>query len=224
MTQKSDNNSLQTENNQALLLLGTHCPHCPAVLAALSDLVKTGELARLTVVNLEQSPEVAQQLGVRGVPWVRIGRFELEGLHSTAEYLQWLQCAQQPEGLREYIGHMLGEGQVKQILSLIRRDHASMAEVFELMRDADAKINLRLGIGVVMETFAAEAWFEQYIPELEKLCQHEDARVRADACHNLSLTGNPHVVPQLEAMLEDPSDEVREVAQDSLNVLRGESE
>ena len=30
----------------ALLLLSTHCPHCPAVLAALADLVKQGAIGR----------------------------------------------------------------------------------------------------------------------------------------------------------------------------------
>ena len=64
----------------AQLLLSTHCPHCPAVLAALADLVKQGAIGRLEAVNLEQHPEVGQALGVRSVPWIRVGRIELAGL------------------------------------------------------------------------------------------------------------------------------------------------
>ncbi len=219
MTEKSKHHSLPSKNPAALLLIGTQCPHCPAVITALTGLVKAGELARLEIVNLEQSPQLAQQLGVRSVPWVRIGYFELEGVHSPAEYRQWLQRAQQPGGMRQYIEHMLGDGQVQKVISLIAQDHAIMAELFELMRDADAKINLRLGIGVIMETFAAEPWFQSYIPALEELCQHPDARVRADACHNLALTENPQVIATLEKLLHDPSAEVREVAQDGLDEL-----
>ena len=40
----------------ALLLISTHCPHCPAMLTALADLVKQGTVGRLEVVNLEQRP------------------------------------------------------------------------------------------------------------------------------------------------------------------------
>ena len=64
----------------ALLLLGTHCPHCPQVLKALSELVKAGDIHKLEVVNVEQAPEIARELGVRGVPWIRVGEFTLTGM------------------------------------------------------------------------------------------------------------------------------------------------
>ena len=64
------------------MLLGTHCPYCPTVLKELGELVKSGVIGKLVVVNIEQHPEVARELGVRSVPWVRIGPFELEGLRS----------------------------------------------------------------------------------------------------------------------------------------------
>ena len=40
----------------ALLLISTRCPHCPAMLSALADLVKQGTIGRLEAVNLEQHP------------------------------------------------------------------------------------------------------------------------------------------------------------------------
>lgn len=190
-------------------------------MAVMSDLVKTGELASLEIVNLEQNPELAAELGVRSVPWARIGSFELEGLRSKAEYQQWIARAQQPDGVREYIETLLGDGEVSKVIKLIENDHDAMQWVFDLMLDPDAKINLRLGIGVLMEEFAASDWFTAYIPQLEKLCRHDDARVRADACHNLALTENPKVLPVLQSMLNDSSAEVREVAQDGLDALAG---
>ncbi len=220
MTQQQENNSLHSDARSALLLVGAHCAHCPVVLAIMSELVKSGELARLEVVNLEQSPEVATELGVRSVPWVRIGAFELEGVHSKAEYQQWVRLARQPDGMREYMEAMLGDGQVSKVIKLIEQDHSLMRWIFELMLDPDAKINLRLGIGVIMEEFAATPWFQPFIPELEKLCRHEDARVRADACHNLALTQNHDVLPILKNMLDDSSEEVREVAADGIESLQ----
>jgi thiol-disulfide isomerase/thioredoxin len=219
MAEKALKDILQPSGDRALLLVGTHCPHCPAVIMALSELVKAGELASIEIVNLEQRPDVAQQLNVRTVPWVKIGEFELEGLRSKAEFQQWITRARNAQGMQQYFEDLLAGGQVNKVVELINRDNAALQWVIELLRDADAKINLRLGIGVVMEEFASTQPFQQYIPTLEQLCQHEDARVRADACHYLALTENPSVVPVLQAMLNDANEEVREVAQDGLDEL-----
>ena len=93
---------IETARPDALLLLTSTCPYCPTVLAALSDLVKSGDIGRLEVVNIGTRPEIAQQYGVRTVPWMRIGPFELEGLRSPAELKQWVERAGTPEGLAEY--------------------------------------------------------------------------------------------------------------------------
>ncbi|MDZ7585953.1 MAG: thioredoxin family protein, partial [Thiobacillus sp.] len=86
----------------ALLLISTHCPHCPAMLAALADLVKQGTIGRLEAVNLEQRPEVGQALGVRSVPWLRIGRIELAGVHGKAELAGWAAKADSEAGLADW--------------------------------------------------------------------------------------------------------------------------
>ena len=68
----------------ALLLLAPGCPHCPAVLEGLSGLLKEGVIGRLEAVNAAIHPERAAELGVRTVPWARIGPFELEGEQTPA--------------------------------------------------------------------------------------------------------------------------------------------
>ena len=222
--QKNITSDMELSANDAppkvLMLMGTHCAFCGPMMQMLTELMKAGHMAELQIVNIEQNPEYAARLGVRSVPWVRIGAFDLEGAHSKAEYQRWLKLAQQPEGVRDYMEAMLGDGQVSKVIKLIKQDHNLMRWIFELMRDPDAKINLRLGIGVIMEEFAATPWFQPFIPELEKLCRHEDARVRADACHNLALTENRELLPILKNMLDDTSEEVREVAADGIESLQ----
>ena len=46
------------------------------------------------------------------------------------------------------------------------------------------------------------------------------ARVRADACHYLALTGKQKVLPVLQAMLQDDDPQVREVAAEGLAARR----
>jgi thioredoxin-like negative regulator of GroEL len=201
---------------EALMLLGTHCPHCPAVLASLSELVKQGVISKLEVVNLEQRPEIAAELGVRSVPWVKIGPFELTGLHSKAELQSWAQQAGTEQGMAQYFEQLLGEGEVNRVLAMVAADHSLLHALIGLVSDADARINARLGAGVVMEEYEGTEELLALIPELAELTRHADARVRSDACHYLSLTHDESVIQYIEPLLADDHHEVREVAEESL--------
>jgi len=72
----------------ATAYIGTHCPHCAAVLAHLNILIKEGELAELNIINLHASdPMLARQHNIRSVPVVRISEHELAG-NQTIEALR----------------------------------------------------------------------------------------------------------------------------------------
>jgi len=204
---------------QALMLLGTLCPHCAAVLNSLSELIKQGVISQLEVVNLEQRPEIAQKLGVRSVPWVKIGQYELTGLHSLAELQAWAELAGSEQGMTRYFEQRLGEGEVKQVLEMIGKDPDLLHALIGLVRDADAKINARLGVGVIMEEYEGKAALQVLVAELGELTVHADARVRSDACHYLSLTHDASVGQYIEPLLDDDDAEVREVAEESLAEL-----
>lgn len=127
--------------------------------------------------------------------------------------------SQPGEGAATYFSEVLAEGHVGKVLDIISHQHELMSVVITLLADAEAKINIRLGIGVIMEEFAAHDWFVDFISQLGELSQHSDARVRSDACHYLSLTGNASAAPYIEALLDDNNEEVREVAKESLEEL-----
>ncbi|WP_273439105.1 thioredoxin family protein [Sedimenticola selenatireducens] len=202
------------------MLLSTHCAHCPSVLNSLAELVKQGVLGKLEVINLEQRPEVARQLGVHSVPCVRIGPFELTGQRSLAEFRQWAQTSATHEGVRDYIETMLAEGEVERVLTMIAKDAGVMARVIELLDFADEKLNVRLGIGVIMEEYEGRSLLQEYIPQLGKLTQHADPRVRGDACHYLALTHSSNAREFVRKLLHDENADVREVAEESLPTLR----
>ena len=201
------------------MLLGTQCPHCPYVLASLSDLVKKGVLSRLEVVNLEQRPDIAQELGVQSVPWVRIGQFELTGLRSKSELEEWIEKANTSAGDTKYIEELLAEGKVNQVLGMIEKDNQLLQALLQLIADGDAKINARLGVGVIIEEYEGRPELTALIPGLGELTRSEDARVRSDAAHYLSLTHDVSVKTFIEPLLEDSHAEVREVAEESLAEL-----
>ncbi|MEE8428648.1 MAG: HEAT repeat domain-containing protein [Gammaproteobacteria bacterium] len=212
----SDN---RLDSPDALMLLGTHCPHCPAVLQGLSELLKSGELGSLKVVNIEQRPEIAKELGVRSVPWVRIGLFELAGLHTRAEYRRWAQRVGTKAGLAAYLNELLAAGKIDPVVTLLAKDHSHFVALLVLLTDPDTKLNVRVGIGAVMEYLQAGELLQSMVMPLGELTRHTDARVRSDACHYLGLSGSQKALPFIRPLLDDPSDEVKEIAQDTLELL-----
>jgi glutaredoxin len=205
----------------ALLLLSTHCPHCPAVLAALADLLKQGTISRLEAVNLEQRPEIGQALGVRSVPWLRIGRIELAGVHGKAELAEWAAKADSEAGLADWFHMLLKEGQLPRAQVLVEADPTLLAAVLPIVGNVEASLNVRLGAGVLLETFAGSDTLRALLARLGELSQHVDARVRADACHYLGLTADGAAKIWLEPRLEDDDADVREIAAESLQALSG---
>jgi hypothetical protein len=203
----------------ALLLVSTHCPHCPAMLTALAELLKQGAIGRLEAVNLEQRPEVGQALGVRTVPWLRLGRIELAGAHSKTELADWAAKADSEAGIADWFHLLLKEGQLPRVQALIEAEPALLAAVLPIVGNVDASLNVRLGAGVLFETFAGSATLRKLIPSLGELSQHADARVRADACHYLGLTQDSAAKPWLDARLDDEDADVREIAAESVQAI-----
>jgi thiol-disulfide isomerase/thioredoxin len=205
----------------ALLLISTHCPHCPAMLSALADLLKQGTIGRLEAVNLEQRPELGQTLGVRSVPWLRLGRIELAGVHAKAELAEWAAKADSDAGMADWFHLLLKEGQLPRVQALIEAEPDLLAAVLPIVGNVEASLNVRLGAGVLFETFAGSDILRRLIPSLGELSQHADARVRADACHYLGLTGDAAARAWLDARMADEDADVREIAAESLQGISG---
>lgn len=209
-----------TQAPNALFFLSSQCPHCPVVLAGLSDLVKRGVIGRLEVVNLEQHPQDAQALNVRSVPWLRIGPFELTGARTAAELETWAHRAVSAEGMSDAFHDLLKQGGLAQVLALIQADPARLSALLPIVANPEASLNVKLGVGVVFEDYAGSPDLLALVDDLGALTRHADARVRADACHLLSLTPAEAARPWLQAGLQDVDADVREIAAESLNVIQ----
>lgn len=203
----------------ALLLLSTQCPHCPTVLEGLADLVKQGLIGRLEVINTIARPDIAQQLGVRTVPWIKLGDFELEGLHSPAELRRWAERVDSDSGIGAYYTNLFKQGQLSKALAVIRKHPHHMPAVVALAADPDTELTVRIGVSALMEDAAGSALLQGQLPAFADLARHTDPRVRSDACHFLALTRHEAARVPLKQLSNDPERAVREVATDSLEEL-----
>lgn len=211
--------SVVNSSPSILMFMGTQCTFCGPMMQMLTEFMKAGRIAELRVVNIEANPELARQYGIRSVPWLQIGPFELAGSRSKQELLLWIERASSFEGLSEYLEEVLSEGKMEYANKLIKRYPQALENVIDLMADPEAKINVRLGVGVIIEDMATSDAFKRVIPRLIEYLSNDDARIRGDACHYLSLTKDVSYVPAIKKLLSDENEEVREIAQDSLDDL-----
>jgi HEAT repeat protein len=207
----------------ALLFITPTCPHCPVVLQGLSELVKQAAIGKLTVVNVAAHPEIAEEYGVRAAPWLRLGPFTLTGAHTPAELKQWVEWCDSDAGMVNYIEQLLKDGSIKPAGEFIAEDTQRLKHLLSFMADPGKSLNVRAGASALLESYHDAAPLQQLLPLLAELSKHADHRVRADACNLLGQTGSAAARPWLETCLKDSSEEVREIAAESLLLLDTQS-
>ncbi len=213
------NAGTKTAVPEALLLIAPGCPHCPVVLEGLSTLVKDGTVGRLEVINIAAQPEQAQTLGVRTVPWARIGPFELEGLRSAEELRRWAKQVNSREGMAAYLDELLKGGQRQKVEEMVRDEPAYLDNLVELLGGQATSINTRIGIMATFEELEGSGLASAVVNHLGELTKNSDARIRIDACHALSLTESDDALPILRTNLKDSDADVREAAQEAIDKL-----
>ncbi len=204
------------KNPDALLLIAPGCPHCPAIMKALSELLKSGELARLDMVSIVDHPEMARQAGTRSVPWLRIGPFELEGQQTPAELRQWVEHARSESGAGSYLSQLLSNRKLDKATTLVRDNHAYLAACVNLIADLQTPMGVRIGIGAIFEELGHKGLLAPVVDELGSLTRSKEVQVRADAAHYLGLDGSAAAIAYLHPLLKDDNREVREIAAESL--------
>jgi thiol-disulfide isomerase/thioredoxin len=203
------------------MLLGTHCPYCPTVLKSLIELVKTGAVGKLEAVNIEQHPDIARALGVRSVPWVRIGPFELEGLRSEKELRTWAEIAGTETGYASYLDELLSTGKIDRAIKLVQSNPDTIKALLLLFSNPETQLNTRIGISAIIESLAGTELLQGIVDRLGELSRHDDPRIRGDAAHYLGLTGSGKAMAYLERLVDDDSDaNVGAVARESLDLLK----
>lgn len=112
------------------------------------------------------------------------------------------------------------EGQLKNVLAAVEKVPKALADLLPILANPEANMNVRFGASAVLERYAGTPALQALLPALGLLAGHGDHRVRADACHILGLSGSPEAIKYLEARLDDPDAEVREIAAEGLEELQ----
>jgi hypothetical protein len=178
-----------------------------------------GLLGRLAVINIEQSPEVAQQYGVRSVPWLQLGDFVFDEVIAPAELDGWIAQVREGGGESQYITHLLERGMLVKAIDWLEKGNATLKAIIPVLADPEAKMNVRLGVGAILEHFEDSQAIRAILPDLLALLSDSNPAIRTDVCHYLSLTHSSDAVEALQKMLNDEDQQVRQVAEESIEAL-----
>ena len=203
----------------AVLLISTACPHCAKMLQVMCEWIKDGSIGQLKVINIASAPDSAKEFGVRTVPWLRLGTFELNGAHTESELRTWLHQAQSPHGMIFYIDQLLENNQLNKVSQLIRQEPAYLHQLVALIAIPDTSMKVQLGISALFEEFAATEILSSIVGELGTLSHHNSPNIRADVAHYLAMTGSKDAIPYLNQLAHDDNQDVREIAAESLIIL-----
>jgi len=207
----------------ATLYIATGCAHCPAVLQGLGELLKQGTIGRLEVINIAAHPQIAREQGIRSVPWIRIGPFDLQGSYSTTQLREWVERVGSDQGLRDYLAELIESQRLDEALQQARSDPHWLELAVDMIADLETPMGVRIGIGAMFEDLADTHQLNPALPGLKALLNAPESQVRADAAYYLGLTHDPEVLEWIEPLLEDENAEVREIAGEALEGHRPES-
>jgi len=208
-----------TQAPSAKILITPQCPHCPGVISALVTLLKTGKIGKLEIINIIEHPEIAQQNGVRSVPWTQINSLDLSGALTGKELEKWVAVATEQQQ-SDYLTHLLETDRLQQAVEQIKSNPQQLPDLLMLLNDLETPMAVRIGIGAVLEEFEATPLINAAIEPLLSMLASEHQQIRADAAHYLSLTADKEVIPALEPLLHDSAPEVREIAAETIGELR----
>jgi HEAT repeat protein len=115
--------------------------------------------------------------------------------------------------LKKVIKDFLEMGHVENIVAMFRRDPRYYAWTGEILDDE--RFNVRLGVSVLFEELQPlqPERLVLAIPSLASLLQSASALIRGEAINVLGIIGTDEAITLVRQMLDDPSPQVREMAE-----------
>lgn len=202
-----------------LLATAPGCPYCPTMKQQLEKLSARGLIADLKIIDISQNNEVAAKYNIRSVPWLKIGDLVFTGMQTLAELEHWLTRASTDQGIRDYLSQELESGQLAAVEQALQAHPEWLAIAVTLIADMEAPMQSRIGLSALIETTKDQSLLQTILPKLIDYTQHDDPRVRGDACHLLASVDSDESRQSLQKCLQDSDPEVREIAEESLASL-----
>jgi hypothetical protein len=205
------------------LFVATGCSHCPVVLNELSEQLKKGQIASLTITNIAVDNKKAEELNIRSVPWFSLEHNNtfmiFSGNHTPKEIQEWVTNSQSEEGMHKYIEEYLSNGHLITIVQAIEIKPEIFSVIISMLEDDETSMNVRIGLDALIENFTATDILNKYTASLKKIACSENTRLQIDALHYIALTGEKKNKTFLQEKTEHENLQVKEAAVEALETL-----
>lgn len=114
---------------------------------------------------------------------------------------------------KKVIGNFLDMGHAENIIAMIKNDDSIYNWIGELL--IDERFNVRLGLAIVLEELKESEPEKTLlaIPSLLQCLENPEPLYRGEAISLLGIINDKNTLPQIKAHLNDPSPQVREMAE-----------
>lgn len=223
MNNLAKNTTSPKQHLTAELFIATGCAHCPTVMNELGDLLKSGKLGSLNISNIAIDNESAAALNIRSVPWFSLTNTHssmiLAGNYSPDEIKKWIEAAQSPEGMAEYIETFLGNGELMAVTQAIQLHPETFISVIHMLEDEETSMNIRIGLDALVENLSATETLKIHTSALKKLASQDNIRLQIDALHYLALTANSEIKNFIQEKTQDKDKQIQDAAIEALETL-----
>lgn len=208
------------------LFIAPGCPHCPGMIERLTGMLKNSQLPNLTIINIAVDRQLAEAHAIRSVPTLMIGDSLLSGVQSEQAIQQALDAnsgsdpgSDSDQWQRAY-NEAFESGQLEEVIEQIDVKTGRLRQLLTMLCDIETPLTSRIAISAVFEHFSDTHALSELIDDICAQADNPAESVRVDIAYLLGLTGSARAIPCLEKLLADDFEEVRETAEEAIDMLQ----
>lgn len=202
-----------------LILIAPMCPHCPQTVRMGLSVAVHQPLIRLSVVDALQFGDIASDFKVKSTPTTIVnGGLTLVGTFKEQDLVKGLIECEAEASLTAIIDSMIKSGRAEDAGRLICERNAAPAVIpIYLSKEFSARMGALVAIeeALLINPRIMDPVVEDLIP----LVFQDDVALRGDTAELLGKIGNPIAKSALRKVAEDSDPDVREAAEEALEML-----
>ncbi len=200
------------------ILIAPTCPSCPEVVAACTRVAALSPQLQLKIIDAQYFKALAGS--TRSVPTVIIDQARtVVGPLNERQLVDMLKERGQPGYLKKTIASMIAAGRMVAAVPFLVSE-TGLNALADLM--VEGAMQERMGLMLLAEEALDqnEHCLNGALPHLLPLLDADDATLRGDVADLLGKIAAPGAAAALNRLLQDENEDVREVAEESLSLLR----
>lgn len=202
-----------------MVLMAPTCPHCPQVVRAALSVAVRAPLITVSIVDAVQFEDLAQRYKVKSTPTTVINDgLTLIGRLTEEELAGHLLRLAETSSLTSILESMIKAGRAEDAGELIcaKEQPEAILPIY-----VSKEFSVRMGALVALEEALERnpRILDPIVDELTSLLSQDEAALRGDTAELLGKIGNPAAIPALRKAAEDQDPDVREAAEEALQLL-----